>query len=252
MKTRFERFEKYIGKLEARKEQFKRVKVADNVFFGNSENNKKIHKIDQLLNHLIKYEKKTSALVQENPENQKFYENGFEALINLLENVDRKKPSELKNEDFWLIVCQDVRYKKTNLDILQEAGIWAGIGAAIGGICGFIISSVLMFTLPPLWGLQVTFLGAELFGFAGVLIGAAIGALIGFLAGCCIVPFLKKESLINDTYRDGRVFDSNLLKETYEVLNTGTGIMNNDISVNDENNELDDEKFDITSSTQYS
>ena len=195
-----ERFDAYVQKIVNRKVKVEKSKpVQQTEFFGAQIVEQKVRIINKSIENLNKYKEDLFKHIEDNPENKEFCEQHFTAIINFLENLEKKNP-KLTDEDFRFSVPQTVPYLKTLSEKNDYLWLGIGFGVIIGLTAGFIglFFAFTMFANPLIpFAILVT----------AVLVSTAIGALIGLTFGYCYKsgesPFPNNENFtwLHEAYK---------------------------------------------------
>lgn len=174
--------------------------------------------------------------MQNDPENIEFYKGHYGAVIELLEKIEKTKPSKLSARDFTLIAPQ-TKYKQPIYEIytnFEEQYQWRSqclcdpyVFIIFYLLICFSIIGILALTLTISSALAILLIPCVMLGDL-LFLGAVALLSYGVSAACFIVRALEEEPL-NNPYLDGKAFDCNLLREAYTELYQVAGSANDEI-----------------------
>ncbi|MBA2709263.1 MAG: hypothetical protein H0U57_01525 [Tatlockia sp.] len=166
----------------------------------------KLTKMEQFLEHLKIYETKTRALIKNDPENKKFYEEHYRSVIDLLEKMEQTEQSE---RDFTLVTPQTEYIKK--FPQIYEKSKPNPLPILLSGLTLLAVLTISILIAMLILGPQILLLA---------LLATLLTALLIMTVATCITILAADapdEPLAN-SYLAGKAFNCNLLEEAYTEL----------------------------------
>ncbi len=233
------RLEKCIANFQNRKLKVDKKNTkssSSNLSFYIYESTKKLTEMDKFLIHLKKYDVKTRKLMEIDPENENFYKTHYEAVVHLLEKIEKSDFHTLSSNDFILNISRstyvpnkyEVDYEKALIEFDNKKSSRSQTYGLIS--LGFTIITIALSVILAVAIAPHLIISAGVGLAAFTLISALIFINLSLFIACYLMlnrlsgndspSYLSIGKEPSNPYLQDEAFDCELLKRAYEELNS--------------------------------